>query len=391
MNFSAYSEYLDHLIATGIPACEVVITKNHKVIYHEWRGYSDEEKTKKASPDDLYFIYSSSKVLTCSAIMRLMEENKDLMLSTPISDILPEWKSPFVRENGIIRPAKREITVENLMTMGGGLTYNKFTQNIQDFLKLKPNATARELSVAIAKDGLVFDPGDSVLYSLCHDILFALIEEVTGERASEYVKRKICMPLGIKDLYYHKEEEGVAQRLSAQYSMRPDGTVRRVESVNEYVFSPSYDSGGAGVITTCSEYSKFVSALANGGVGANGERILSTESIDNMRTNRLTGSLLKDFYSNVNGRPCYGYGLGVQTLIEKENAVSGNKSLSNIGEFGWGGAAGANMTIDPSENLSVFYVMHILNVPVPKGERANCNDNYRFKTRDLAYVGLQAD
>ena len=47
-------------------------------------------------------------------------------------------------------------------------------------------------------------------------------------------------------------------------------------------------------------------------------------------------------------------------------ALSG--SLSNIGEFGWGGAAGANMFVDTNLQLAVFYVQHTMNQKDPKSE-----------------------
>lgn len=315
-----------------------------------------------------------------------MEENPSITLQTPISEFLPEWKNPVIHENGATRLAKREITIEDLMTMSAGLTYNTYTKNIREYISKNPNATARELSKAIAKDGLIFEPGERLAYSLCHDILFALIESVTGKRASSYIKEKFLIPLGIKDLYYHKE--GLENRITSQYSMRKDGTVQEVPKINEFVLTPSYDCGGAGVITTCTEYSKFLDMLACGGVNEKGDRIISKESIDSMRKNRLDSVRLKDFYNRGNGMRCYGYGLGVHTLIEKVNQETQNKSLSNIGEFGWGGACGANMTIDPKEKLSVLFLMHVLNVPVPTSEKGYFNDNYRFKTRDLAYIGL---
>ncbi len=388
MNFSIYSDYLKSLIDQGIPACEAIIMKNHEVLYHEVMGFSDSNKEKKATDSDLYFLYSSSKVLTCAATMKLMEEYPEITLDTPVYEALPEWKSPLVKENGALRPAKRDIKLIDLMTMSAGVTYNTYTNNIRACIAENPNATARDLSVAIAKDNLVFDPGESVLYSLCHDLLFAFIESVTGKRASEYVKSRIAEPLGMKDFYYHKE--GIENRLSEQYFMRKVGLIEKIGKVNEYVFTPSYDSGGAGVITTCSEYVKFLDALANFGVGANGERILSRASVEEMKKNRLDEKRLYDFYQKGNGMGCYGYGLGVQTLITNYDKNSGNRSLSNIGEFGWGGAAGANMTIDTELGLTVFFVRHVLNTPVPKGFGANHNDNYRFKLRDLAYLGLNS-
>lgn len=387
MNFSHYLDYMKSLVDGGIPACEAIIIKEHEVLFHEALGFSDIEKNKKADFSDLYFIYSSSKVLTSCAIMKLMELYPEIRLTTPIWEVLPEWRDPLVKSENGLKTTQKDITLLDLLTMSAGLTYDTYTKNIREFFFQNEDFTARDFSRALAKEPLAFEPGEGLVYGLCHDVLFSFIEGVTGKRASQFVKDNICAPLGIKDLYYHKE--GVEDRISAQYSMRKDGSIHPVPQLNEYIFAPSYDSGGAGVITSCSEFSKILDALACYGTGANGERILTRESVEEMKKNRLDEKRLADFYRRGNGMGCYGYGLGVHTLIKNYDEVSGNKSLSNIGEFGWGGASGANITIDTAEKLSVFFVMHTLNVPVGKGVGANHNENYRFKTRDLAYIGLK--
>ena len=122
-----------------------------------------------------------------------------------------------------------------------------------------------------------------------------------------------------------------------------------------HVLGPEYDSGGAGVTTSISDYSKFASALANGGVGQNGEQIISASMIELMRTNQLNEYQRSGMtWSQLKG---YGYGLGVRTLIDKAQAGS----CGNLGEFGWGGAAGATLLVDPDLHLSVAYAHHMLN------------------------------
>ena len=70
----------------------------------------------------------------------------------------------------------------------------------------------------------------------------------------------------------------------------------------------------------------------------------------------------------------YGYGLGVRTLITKTAG-----SLCNLGEFGWGGAAGATAMVDTKEKLSVFFVQHSLN---PREEW------YMPRLRNIVYTCL---
>lgn len=80
---------------------------------------------------------------------------------------------------------------------------------------------------------------------------------------------------------------------------------------------------------TRTDYAQLISALANGGVGPNGNRILADCTIELMRTDALSPELKKDF--SWDSMPGYNYGLGVRTMVVR---IAGG-SLSGIGEFGW--------------------------------------------------------
>ena len=58
------------------------------------------------------------------------------------------------------------------------------------------------------------------------------------------------------------------------------GTFQKKDKHNHHILGEEYDSGGAGIITTVSDYEKLLAALANGGLGLTGERILSAYSIE---------------------------------------------------------------------------------------------------------------
>jgi CubicO group peptidase (beta-lactamase class C family) len=170
------------------------------------------------------------------------------------------------------------------------------------------------------------------------------------------------------DTAYHPTD-AMVENMASQYEFIPDGaetkveggypveggTVREVPKVNWLLFGPEYDSGGAGIVTTVDDYAKFVCALANMGTGRNGARILSPAAVDLMRTNQLNEKQLQTFRHNQ--YLCYGYGLGVRTMMDRTQ----NGALSSVGEFGWGGAAGATVLADPEKQLAVFYTHHMLN------------------------------
>ena len=118
--------------------------------------------------------------------------------------------------------------------------------------------------------------------------------------------------------------------------------------------SGEYESGGAGTISCPEDYIIFLDALANGGVGKNGNRILKEETVKLFRTNQLENKALEDFQQLRCG---YGYGLGVRTHLDPKTSGS----LSPVGEFGWDGAAGSFSMVDTENKLSLVFFWHMHN------------------------------
>jgi len=214
------------------------------------------------------------------------------------------------------------------------------------------------------------EPGTDWKYGLSHDVLAAVVEVISGMKFRDYMKKNIFEPLGMNETFYHNED--VLENVCEQYRYVNSNVTNLVELQNSahnkadgYIINagkgvrhrhgPEFDSGGAGITTSVSDYSKFVSALSNGGVGANNERIIAKSTIDLMRTNQLNDEHKKNFKSPQHKG--YGYGLGVRTMMDR--GLSG--SPGNYGEFGWAGAAGAAVICDPEIGLSVFYAHHMLN------------------------------
>ncbi len=352
MNFKPLTEYLDHLSAEGVPGCDLIVRVGYDTVYRHQSGKSAPGVPTRG--DEMYWLYSATKVITMTVAMGLIERGV-LRLTDPVADYLPAYARLKVRDGDTVRPARTVMTFEHLLAMQGGLDYDLEAPGILEGMK-DPDATTVDMVQRFPEKPLHFDPGLGFKYSLCHDVAAAVMEAATGKRLSELAREMVFEPLGIRDLTFHPTAEQ-RRRLAAQYGFGPDGLIRPVPNRIDALFSmKNYESGGAGLMGDADSYILLAEALANGGVGASGNRILTEKSIDDMRTNRQTGKCMDDFRL-ITHKKGYGYGLGVRTLIDKAS------SRSPVGEFGWDGAAGAWVLADPEHRLSAFFAMHVLNWP----------------------------
>ena len=367
MGFERLTAYLDSLESVyGVPGFDVKITRDHETVYRHMGGCSDYARKKPVNGQELYFIYSASKVITMTAAMQLIQQGK-MGLDDPVEKYLPEfarmqvadtyqlgqWPPCYPGPDAPCHPARTPITLRMLMSMTAGLNYDTAGEPILRLRQETGNrASTRAMMGAIAQMPLLFEPGTHYSYSLGHDVMAGVIEAVSGMTYGEYLKKNIQEPLGIRELYFHLDETQ-RPRLAAQYTgVAGSDDIVPTEQTNRYCLSDGYESGGAGVICTVDAYSAFIEALANGGTGRTGNSILTPEGIARLSENQLTPSQLLEFQAPWNRQ--YGYGLGVRTVIDPEH------SESPLGEFGWDGAAGAYALIDPVNHVSLFYAQEIL-------------------------------
>ena len=352
MDFGPLTEYLDRLPAEGVPGCDLIVRVGYDTVYRHQAGESAPGIPVRGG--EMYWLYSATKLITMTVAMRLIEMGV-LRLNDAVADYLPAYARLTVREGDTVRPARTVMTFEHLLAMQGGLDYDLEAPGILEGLK-DPEASTIAMVQRFPEKPLHFDPGTGFKYSLCHDVAAAVMMAATGKSLSRLADELVFEPLGIRDLTFHPTP-AQQKRLAVQYGFGPDGAIRPIPNrIDDLFLMPNYESGGAGLMGDADSYIVLAEALANDGVGATGERILTKASIDDMRTNRQTGKCMEDFRLITHKRG-YGYGLGVRTLIDKAS------SRSPLGEFGWDGAAGAWVMADPEHRLSAFFVMHVLNWP----------------------------
>lgn len=326
----------------GIPGFDLVIYKDGKCALRHMGGFSDRENRVPMKGNELLNIFSCSKPITCVAAMQLWEKGL-FRLEDELSDYLPEFAQMDVRTEGGVKRAENPIRIHHLFEMTAGLNYNLHTPAL-DALRRDTNGKCptREVARAIAASPLDFEPGTRYQYSLCHDVLAALVEVLSGQKFEAYVKQHIFDPLGMENSDFLPPMEAY-QNVAPLYRGSAEGVILNPDGKTPaYRIGTEHASGGAGCMSTVEDYIKFAEALRVG------DGILSKDTIRLMATNRLTAAQRPD---NTTGN---GYGLGLRT---------GGGDANRRYDFGWGGAAGAFLAVDPVHNISIFYAQHVLGSP----------------------------
>lgn len=361
MDFKKLEELMDHFTSWRIPGCSCVVYYRHKPVFKYSSGYANVEDGVKMDADyHKMFMYSCSKPVTCTAAMMLWERGK-FILDDPVEKFLPEWghvKYTRRLEDGSseIVDFDGKISIADLFSMTSGLDYNIGSASFKAAReKFAPVCNTVDMMKALAADPLYERPGQYWFYGMSHDVLAAVIEVVAGMSLRDFAKKNIFDPLGMTDTAYCDGK--LDERGAVQYWFNDEADrYQRANQRNDYIFGSDYASGGAGIYSTVPDMAKFAEMMANGGKTPEGESIISGRTIDLMRKNRLSEDMRRVYWY-----PGYGYGLGVRTLIDPARAGAS----SAVGEFGWSGAAGAYMLIDPDSEVAMFYAHHMLNNQEP--------------------------
>lgn len=342
----------------NIPYIDILVKRNHQTVYRYMDGFRYNPTGK-----EILYMYSCTKPITAVCAMQLIKQGK-LYLEDEVSKYLPEYNEVFLldKNNNRIKP-KNKIKIKHLLTMTAGLTYDRETRAINEVLqKTNCMATTRQMVSAFAKHPLAFEPGTDFLYSLCLDVLGAVIEIVSGLTFGQYVQENVFSPLEMNSCTFdEKRFEGKIKQCF---------TYKNGEYVPDDLFhlmklSKNYESGGGGLIGTVEEYSIFADTLACGGISKSGYELLDKSHVLLMSTEQVSKLSVNNSFTCVQGED-YGYGYGVR--IRKKALSEGVP----VGEFGWDGATGSYVLIDMKNKVSITIGMNLLNWPnIFNGEHLN--------------------
>jgi CubicO group peptidase (beta-lactamase class C family) len=342
-----------------------IVLRDGRVAYFETAGLADREANRPMQKDAIFRIASMSKAVTSVAVMLLLEEGK-LLLNDPVWKFIPAFKSTTVAvpppanaapgSPVAVVPARRAITIRDLLTHTSGASYGSGVTRAQYQAagfdewyfadKPEPIGTWIEKLAALPFDA---QPGESYVYGFNTDILGYVVEKASGVPLDQFFATRIFEPLKMTDTSFFLPP-AKRDRLATVYSVN-GGVLERAQDKGRlqgaYVEGPrACFSGGAGLLSTATDYARFMQMLLNGGE-LDGVRILSPSTVTLM-TSSHTGSLYRE--------GAFGFGLGFE--ITEHVGRSGRPG--SVGEFGWGGAYFTKYWADPQEKLVVVFMSQLL-------------------------------
>jgi CubicO group peptidase (beta-lactamase class C family) len=371
--------------AGKIPGAVALVSRKGQRIYHKSFGFSDIEAEERMRNDAIFRIASMTKAITTVGVMQLYEKGF-FQLNDPISNYLPAFKDPqvlvTVDENDAVmktRAASREIRIIDLLTHSSGLGYPFIPSPIQetyiangiiDGLTDQDERLALQMA-KLAELPLLFDPGSRYNYGLSTDVLGYLIEVVSGRPLNDYFLNEIFLPLEMHDTSFYLSE-GKYDRLVTLYAYEGGKLISYTDDSftdlgnSNYPISGAmtYFSGGAGLSSTVSDYSRFVEMLLNNGE-LNGKRLIGRKSVELMRSPRM----------DMNSDGIVDFGLGFYVV----NDIGMVGELGTPGTYSWGGAFNTSYWIDPKEQMFGVIMTQV------RPNKSDITD--RFKT--LVYQALE--
>jgi len=343
-----------------IPGATLLVARHGKIAWFESMGVRDPGNRAPMTKDAIFRIYSMSKPITSVAVLMLVEEGK-IALADPVSKYIPQLGGLKVGvekpgANGPtleLEPARREITVQDLLRHTSGLTYGFFGPGLVkkayvDAKLWEDYPSNAEFVDRLAKLPLLYQPGTTWDYSHSTDVLGRLVEVVSGRTFGEFLTARIFTPLGMPDTAFYVGDAAKQGRIAEPFPN--DRSIGVGAELNDPRVVQKWESGGGGLVSTTMDYARFLQMLLNGG-SLNGKRLLSPKIVAYMTADHLGGGAVPG--------PLYlpgaGFGFGLGFAVRKDAGVS--PFPGSVAEYNWGGAAGTYFWVDPKEDLFVVYMM----------------------------------
>lgn len=364
-----------HIDNHNLPGAVTVVARHNKLVWYEAQGVRNVETMESLHKDDVFRMMSSTKPVTATALLMMMEAGR-VSLDDKVSRFIPGFANPRVAippqgwqkalvdpaaRPGILaqvklEPAARELTVKDLLTHTNGLGTGGVGTMLGN-LSRKPDDRLGDYVARLGTMPLDFQPGSLFSYSPADafDVVLRIVEITSGVPADVFMSERIFQPLGMRDTGYNLPAAKL-QRIVKLYERKKD-----VWAPAQSPFGNGpirYFSGSGGLLSTAHDYMQFEEMLLNMGE-LNGHRLLKPETVALMATNHVG-----DLYKNaIPGLPALtagrGFGLGVAVTLDPEQAKTGR----GRGAFGWNGAYGTDSWADPDLDVTAAFFVQNPSIP----------------------------
>ena len=356
-------------LAGGVMA----VLRDGKPVVFKAYGQRDIEAAKPMRTDTIFRIASMSKALTTVAAMILYEEGR-FLLKDPVARYLPAFADAQVAlAQGGTEKLRRPLTIHDLLTHTAGMSYGPGpakaaydAAGMKDWYLVGNDETLAEWTDRFAALPLQSQPGEQFIYGYATDVLGRLVEVVSGQPLDRFIKARITDPLRMPDTGFAVPPQKV-ERLANVYGLE-GGKLKLMETSarSDFVDGPrKLLSGGAGMVSTAGDYTRFLQMLLNRGE-LEGVRILAPHTVALMTADHLGPK---------SGGDADGFGLGFWVNVRR----GGFKELGSEGAFGWGSAYFPQYTVDPKERLVILLMTQLK----PAG-----NSTLHLRVRTLTYQAL---
>lgn len=337
------------------------VEKGGTVIANGTSGCSDSARITPLAEDAIYRIYSMTKPFV-SVMALILVQRGQLRLSDWIMQYIPAFADTRVLCEGGTEPPARPMTVEDLLTHRSGLSYDFIpdcqlaTRYSEIDLFTRIDLSLAEYVDTIAGFPLASQPGTQWRYSVSTDVLARVLEVASGQPLDQLLEENIFAPLGMGDTGYYVSQDKQSRlvpffgfdKIDLSAPELPPHDLALLDGEAIYPSRPGHNAlrGGVGLFSTCADYSKFANMLLNGQT-TGGTTLIAPAMHSLMLANRITEAQLPLEVGPLTW-PGYGFCLIGRTMQDLGQAMS----LTELGEFGWEGAAGTYFWVDPKNQIT---------------------------------------
>ena len=353
-------------VNTRVPGVVAMVTGAKANTYEGAAGEATFGSGEPMKTDSVFAIFSTTKAITGTAIMQLVEEGK-LDLDAPAKTYAPHIGELQVLDGfeaggkPRLRAPKRDITTRMLMLHTAGFGYDFFNENYNAMAQNHGQPSVVTASRAALMSPLLFDPGDKWEYGSNIDWCGQVVEGIRGKRLGEVFKERIFAPLGIEDMAFTMTPS-MRSRMARMHARNPQGGL---DPMMDFTLPqpPEIDMGGHGLYATVGEYMKFIRMWLNDGMGPNG-RVLKPETVEAAVKNGLQKhqnvvvlpGVIKSLSNDAEFFPGLKKSWSYTFMVNDEEAPTGRPA----GAIGWAGLANLFYWIDRKNGIGGFWATQIL-------------------------------